>query len=65
MKKLRDYFDTLMDFDTQRENVEWSNVWIDRVSDRDSKRYLLIGDSVLRMIRGSIAGKLNCPIDFI
>lgn len=65
MKKLRDYFDALINFDAQRENVEWSNIWIDRVPDRDCKRYLLIGDSVLRMIRSSIAGKLNCPIDFI
>ena len=65
MKKMRDYFDKLVDDDIQREEVEWSNVWIDRVHDRESKRYLLIGDSVLRMVRSSIAAKLDSPIDFI
>lgn len=65
MKRLRDYFDKLIDSDIQRENVEWSNVWIDRVADKKSKRYLLIGDSVLRMVRGRIAENTDCPTDFI
>ena len=65
MKRLKEYFNKLIDSDTQRENVEWSNIWIDRVADKKNKRYLLLGDSVLRMVRGRIAEKIDCPIDFI
>lgn len=34
MKRLKEYFNKLIDSDTQRENVEWSNIWIDRVADK-------------------------------
>lgn len=34
MKRLKEYFNKLIDSDMQRENVEWSNIWIDRVADK-------------------------------
>ena len=48
-----------------REELEWSNVWIDSANAKNSKRILLIGDSTVRMIRSTFAKKVKCPVDMI
>ena len=37
-----------------REDIEWSNVWIEKAYDKNRKRILLIGDSLTRHIRKSL-----------
>ena len=48
-----------------RENIEWTNTWVEDCQDPDKERILLIGDSVLRNIRGKISGIINESADFI
>ncbi len=65
MNSLSNYLTPLSNSDEQREKIEWSNVWIDKPADRNSPRLLMIGDSVLRMVRSRVAASTNCPTDFI
>ncbi|MCM1520317.1 MAG: hypothetical protein NC098_05980 [Lachnoclostridium sp.] len=46
-----------------KESTEWSNFWYDQANTESEHRILLIGDSVSRQIRGTMARKLNCPVD--
>lgn len=48
---------------TEREDIEWSNFWIDRANVNSSKRILLIGDSTSRIIRSTFSKILGCPVD--
>lgn len=48
-----------------REPLEWSNFWIDSANTKTQKRYLLIGDSTMRMIRSTLAKETKCPVDMI
>ncbi len=48
-----------------REEVEWSNFWWDCANNPFDKRYLLIGDSTIRMVRHPFADLLHCPVDMI
>lgn len=49
-----------------RENVEWSNTWIDNAKNFGCPRILLVGDSVSREFRSSL-GKLlpKYAVDFV
>lgn len=42
----------------ERENIEWTNLWISDAN-TDKKRLMLIGDSTTRQIRGSVEILLN------
>lgn len=44
---------------SDREGIEWSNIWYENANHVSTKRIALIGDSVTRGIRG----KLNCILD--
>ena len=48
-----------------REDIEWSNFWWDSANKKTEKRYLLIGDSTIRMVRHALADALKCPVDMI
>ena len=49
-----------------RENIEWSNTWIENSTQKDKKRLLIIADSVAREFRGQISQSLDqYAIDFI
>lgn len=48
-----------------REEIEWSNFWWDSADKEAEKRYLLIGDSTIRMVRHALADTLKCPVDMI
>ena len=49
-----------------REDIEWSNNWIDKANDENTrKRILLVGDSTMRMVRSKLANYLKCPVDLI
>lgn len=48
-----------------REGLEWSNIWIDSANIETSRRILLIGDSTIRMIRSTLANRINFPVDMI
>lgn len=48
-----------------REEIEWSNVWIDSANEKTNVRYLLIGDSTMRMVRSTFARLTSCPVDLI
>lgn len=49
-----------------RENVEWSNTWIDNARNFDCSRILLIGGSGAREFRSSLSKQLHgYAVDFI
>lgn len=48
-----------------REEIEWSNVWIDSANEKTNVRYLLIGDSTMRMVRSTFARLTSCSVDLI
>lgn len=50
---------------TEREDIEWSNFWIDRANVNSSKRILLIGDSTSRIIRSTFSKISDCPVDLL
>lgn len=45
----------MFNYQTDRETIEWSNIWIENAGSSASKRILIIGDSVARNFRGSIS----------
>ena len=59
------YIKNKSSFLTEREDIEWSNFWIDRANDNSSKRILLIGDSTSRMIRSTFSKISGCPVDLL
>ena len=65
MKLYREYIDVAYDSLSPREPIEWSNFWWDSADRESEKRYLLIGDSTIRMVRHSLADSLHCPVDMI
>lgn len=50
---------------TEREDIEWSNFWIDKANAYSSKRILLIGDSTSRIIRSTFSRISGCPVDLL
>ncbi len=48
-----------------REDIEWSNFWWDSANKKTEKRYLLIGDSTIRMVRHALADAIKSPVDMI
>ena len=66
MKKLYiDYILKPYDGLSGRETVEWSNLWWDCANSFSPKRYLLIGDSTIRMIRSTLSKEIGAPVDMI
>ena len=65
MRLYREYIDVAYDSLSPREPIEWSNFWWDSADKETEKRYLLIGDSTIRMVRHSLADSLHCPVDMI
>lgn len=59
------YIKNRSSFLTEREDIEWSNFWIDRANTKSSKRILLIGDSTSRMIRSTFSKISGCPVDLL
>lgn len=57
----------LMNSTDYRESIEWSNFWYDNANlkKRSSKRYLLIGDSTVRMVRSTFAKITKCSVDML
>ena len=56
--KYKELLDIISNGLTEREDIEWSNVWIDSANVETSVRYLLIGDSTMRMVRSTFASLL-------
>lgn len=52
-------------FYNEREDIEWSNVWIDQANYEREDRILLIGDSTARMVRHELANRTNRPVDLL
>ncbi len=48
-----------------REYIEWTNTWIENSTEIDADRILLIGDSVLRQIRGKLGSIVGKNADFV
>lgn len=46
-----------------REDIEWSNYWIDNADKETEQRILLIGDSTMRMVRSTFAKMAKIPVD--
>lgn len=65
MKSYKEYLPQIDKEKISRESLAWSNTWIDKVSDNNTKRILLVGDSTARMIRSTMSAYLNCPVDLI
>lgn len=63
MKNL-DFYVTPENSLDNRENIEWSNFWIDSAN-YGGGRILLIGDSTARMIRSTLAKEMGRPIDLL
>ena len=49
----------------EREDIEWSNFWIDQANQEVDSRILLIGDSTSRMIRSTLAAMSGKPVDLL
>lgn len=65
-KHYREYLPFIHNELALRENLEWSNFWWDKANESNtSTRYLLIGDSTMRMVRSTFAKILNKPVDMI
>ena len=56
---------TSFDSYSPREEIEWSNFWWDSANKPSEKRYLLVGDSTIRMVRHSLADAIKSPVDMI
>lgn len=67
MKRYRDYFaeGEIHDSYAAREDTEWSNFWYDCSDRENSGRYLLIGDSTIRLIRSTFASVISKPVDML
>ena len=65
MKTYRDIIGTPYVGYQGRENIEWSNTWIDKASDDIDNRILLIGDSTSRLIRSTMSSVTGRPVDMI
>lgn len=50
---------------TEREDIEWSNFWIDKANVYSSKRILLIGDSTSKIIRSTFSRISGWPVDLL
>lgn len=48
-----------------KEPVEWSNFWFDAADRSEKRRFLLIGDSTVRMVRSTFAAVAGCPVDML
>lgn len=46
-----------------KELTEWSNFWYDKANQNIDKRILLVGDSVARQVRRTLAEITNNPVD--
>ncbi len=55
----------MFDIRLNRENIEWTNTWIENALDTDNERILLIGGSTAREIRSRLSKVLKKTIDFI
>lgn len=55
----------MFDIRLNRENIEWTNTWIENSQDIDKERILLIGDSIAREIRSRISNAIEKTVDFI
>lgn len=47
-----------------REEIEWSNFWYSSSNVDVDTRYLFVGDSTLRMLRGDFERATKVPVDF-
>ena len=66
MRSFRSYIGTAsFDSYSPREDIEWSNFWWDSANKEADKRYLLIGDSTIRMVRHTLADTIKLPVDMI
>ena len=48
---------------TDKEETEWANFWYDKANLRTDRRLLLVGDSVARQARRTLAATAGCPVD--
>lgn len=65
---MRDYFSFVSDIRSkynEREDIEWSNFWIDKANQNINDRILLIGDSTARMVRSTLAHTTGKPVDLL
>lgn len=65
MKQYKEYISNPYDGLKGREKLEWCNFWWDKANEKTSKRYLLIGDSTMRMVRSTFAKVSKTPVDMI
>lgn len=65
MIQFRDMIQDSYDGISGREDIEWSNFWWDKANKKTSRRYLLIGDSTVRMVRSTFARISQIPVDMI
>ena len=64
-KAFKDMISCPYDGLTGREEIEWSNLWWDKANQKTNRRYLLVGDSTMRMVRSTFAKITNSPVDMI
>lgn len=50
---------------SQRESIEWFNLWWENANFSNIKSALCIGDSVLRQVRGSLQNIMGVPCSFL
>lgn len=63
---MKDYFNSITCVRAEyneREDIEWSNFWIDQANKKGDNRILLIGDSTARMVRSTLAKLTGRPVD--
>ena len=62
---LVEYLKTTHDNLKGREELEWSNTWIEKANENICNRILLIGDSTARMVRKTFSQLTGRPVDLI
>ena len=65
MRGIDQYIKNIVDEPDCREEVEWSNFWYDYAENETKKRVLLIGDSTVRMIRGTLSSRYGIAVDML
>lgn len=72
MKTYREFIGEVTNDKVYREDIEWTNTWIDAATPpriqkvtHNQPRLLLIGDSTVRMVRSTLANVMMCPVDMI
>ncbi|MBQ8271269.1 MAG: SGNH/GDSL hydrolase family protein [Bacteroidaceae bacterium] len=65
MKTYREHLKKIYNNTHDREPIEWGNTWIDKASDTNTKRILLVGESTSRMVRSTLARLSGYAVDMI